>query len=149
VLTAISMMADEETPQHLEDVPTAEIEGGGGGGEGSTEVDVAGYKISMADKQMPLVGIFFAAIILVIAMTTGLGKEHTFYGYGISVGAVSMFFSAVGIVFTLGGLKDSPAVSVMAKFNNYFLALWTFLGGLILTFWGPFQVTGNGYFAGK
>lgn len=133
--------------EQLEEIPAEQWETEGGqGAAGGTEV--GGYKIDIAEKQLPLVGIMLSSVILIIAMTTPMGRSKAqYYGYGVSVGAIALAFSFAGLVMTLNTFRDSQSAGQFSKFNNYFLVVWNFLGALILTFWGPFLNTSNGYFA--
>jgi len=61
-----------------------------------------------------------------------------------------MIFSFAGLVMTAISRTDEDNVSTLHKIahaNNHFLFVWCFVGAILLTFSGPFQQTGNGYFA--
>jgi len=125
---------------------------GGGEGEGAAgdnkrtrSITVAGVHLS--HRQVPLIGIFIASIVLIVAVTTIRidGWTGGWYGYSVSVGAVSLVLSFIGLLLTLK--EDSQAMVKAGDYNNSFLLAWNLAGAVALTFWGAFQTTGNGYFA--
>lgn len=108
---------------------------------GNDGVTVAGFHITNA--QLPMIGTFFSALILLVAILVG-GKSLKNYEYTISVAAVAMFFSLLGFLLTSCRKDNDDKTS---QFNGIFLFLWCFIGACVLTFNGPFKITGNGYFA--
>lgn len=112
--------------------------------KGGVSAGVGKYKVHIADKQLPMVGMLFSGMVFLIAIAT-LGKGAKYWAYGISLGSVTMFFSIVGVLLAMKQeLNDK-----VGMFNAYFLFLWCFIGACIFTFAGPivFRVTSNGYFA--
>lgn len=114
---------------------------------------------------------FIAAIVLLIAMTTYgpctapellrslLGCPN--YEYGIAVAVIAMVFSSIALGLTfkrewydkklftvpeIGSIPSAGAVSV-GYLISIFLFVWWIIGTSVLTFQGPFIVTGNGFFA--
>lgn len=108
--------------------------------EENKRVTVGGVSVSYA--QLPMIGMFFSAIILLVAILVG-GSRLKNYEYTISVAAVAMFFSLLGFLLTC----KEDLNGKISEFNGYFLFLWCFIGACIITFDGPFKVTSNGYFA--
>jgi hypothetical protein len=107
-------------------------------------VGVGKFNMHVSDRQLPLVGVFSAAMVLLIAVCVS-AKGAKNYAYGISVAVVAMFFSLLG--FMLLTLADNLNNAKFANWNYYFLSIWCSVGAFILTFSGPFTVTSNGYFA--
>jgi hypothetical protein len=110
--------------------------------DSGVHVGVGKYKVHVSDKQLPHVGVFFAATVLLIAACVS-AQGLKYYKYSISVAAVAMFFSALGFGLTFNDELNEQ----VGKFNSYFLVLWCFIGACILTFSSPFTSTDNGYFA--
>jgi hypothetical protein len=102
-------------------------------------------KIHVTDAQVPMVLMFFCAVILLVAVVVGYNGRlaDARYGYSVAVPSVSMVLSAVGFGLTFSDEKNAT----LGKYNAHFLFLWNFIGACILTFGGPFTQTGNGYFA--
>jgi len=91
------------------------------------------------------VGIFFSAIVLLIALVNGDGlSEHKYYKYGVAVASIAMILSAGGFA-AFRMMRESSEHLLL--YNNYLLFVWNFIGAAFLTFGGPFAQTGNGYFA--
>eukprot|EP00566_Odontella_aurita_P021730 CAMPEP_0113559956 /NCGR_PEP_ID=MMETSP0015_2-20120614/19175_1 /TAXON_ID=2838 /ORGANISM="Odontella" /LENGTH=217 /DNA_ID=CAMNT_0000461631 /DNA_START=153 /DNA_END=803 /DNA_ORIENTATION=- /assembly_acc=CAM_ASM_000160 len=129
-------MPDEEAPP--EEAPAqGEEKGGVSAGYGK-------YKVHIAQKQLPLVGMLFSGMVELIAISV-IGRSAKYWAYGISLGAVAMSFAIIGLLLSLSKRLNDK----VGMFNSYFLFLWCFIGALVMTFWGPprFQVTSNGYFA--
>lgn len=99
-------------------------------------------KIHVSDAQVPMVGMFFCGLILLVAVLVP-GKGLKFWAYGVSVASVAMVFALIGFGLTFSEDLNEK----VGKFNAIFLFLWCFIGACILTFSGPFLTTGNGYFA--
>jgi hypothetical protein len=132
----------------MEDMEEEEIEGGAVVEFPKLESEEGGGMhvgpFEMSGEQVPFIGCFFAAMVLVVAMTTKTGiTDHDYYGYGISVAVIAMFFSLVGFAFTKIDMGEK-----LPMYNKYLLFLWTFIGACFLTFErGPFPKSSNGYFA--
>jgi hypothetical protein len=139
------MMDDDESVEIENKAPDVEVPDEPATGEaakGGVSVGVGKYKVHVSDVQLPLVGIFFAGTVLLIAVCVGAeGKKY--YEYAMSVAAVTMVFSFLGLALTF---KEDLNTEV-GVYNNYFLFLWNFVGACFITFSSPFTVTGNGYFA--
>lgn len=114
----------------------------GASAQSGVDVGVGKFKIHVSDRQLPLVGVFFAGMVLLIAVCVS-AQGVKYYSYGISVAVVAMFFSLLGFMLTF----DDNLNDKFAKWNYYFLLVWCFIGACILTFSSPFTVTSNGYFA--
>lgn len=101
-------------------------------------------KVHISDAQVPMVLMFFCAIILLVAvLVPGKYGNQRRWAYSVSVASVSMFFSLVGFCLTF----SSDLNEKIGKYNAYFLFVWNFVGACVLTFGGPFLTTSNGYFA--
>lgn len=97
----------------------------------------------ISDVQLPLFLMLASSTVLLIAVTTwqmGIKWRE----YAISVPAVTMCLSFIGIVLTFV-MKDNYAT--YGKYLNQLLFVWNFVGACFLTFSSPFTTTGNGYFA--
>lgn len=90
---------------------------------------------------LPAVGIFCSSIVLLLAtINSKSDMTAAMKGYANTVSAVSMIMSFSLII----KIKEIEMASMVIK---YFLFVWSFTGGCILTFGiGPFSKTGNGYF---
>ena len=102
---------------------------------------------SDASGQVPLpyAGIMVCAAILLVALVSSNKQtSHKNYEYGIAVASVAMCFSFLGSVVSY---VNKPGTQQVLMYNNIFLFLWNFIGAGILTFSGPFDITGNGYFS--
>jgi hypothetical protein len=97
-----------------------------------------------ASDQLALIGGFFSALVLLVAVLTDDNVTKKYENYGISLAVITMFFALVGF-----GLSKKPmGKPEIPSYINYFLFLWNFLGACIMTFGdGPFLHTSNGYFA--
>jgi hypothetical protein len=100
--------------------------------------------VEVASDQLALIGGFFSALILLVAVLTDDFVTKKYENYGISLAVITMFFALVGF-----GLSKKPmGKPEIPSYINYFLFLWNFLGACIMTFGdGPFLWTSNGYFA--
>lgn len=94
----------------------------------------------ISDVQLPLFLMLASSTVLLIAVTTwqmGIKWRE----YAISVPAVTMCLSFIGIVLTFV-MKDNYAT--YGKYLNQLLFVWNFVGACFLTFSSPFTTTGNG-----
>ncbi|CAB9513963.1 expressed unknown protein [Seminavis robusta] len=124
-------MADHE--EELDDVTPEQ--------EAAQSEDQAEYLKSQSS--MNYAGIIASSIILLVSLTAGGSFEgHRYYGYGIAVASIAMIVSVAG--WFLATRVAGQAQNVV--YINYFLFAWNFIGAAFLTFGGPFDVTGNGYF---
>mmetsp|Transcript_871 Transcript_871/g.1800 ORF Transcript_871/g.1800 Transcript_871/m.1800 type:complete len:295 (+) Transcript_871:95-979(+) len=112
-------------------------------GGGGMSLDVAGIHVN--EKQLPHVGAFITALVLLVALTIGDRNADT-YEYGVVVAAVTLFVGLVGAVYHFKWSKPAGEDTIGSALA-YFLFAWTFVGACVLTFRGPFEITGNGYFA--
>jgi len=130
------MMTDEKDDTKADDVeeqPEATT---------TEESGVTMGKLHVSEAHVPMVGMFFCGLILLVAVLAR-GKNLTNWAYGIAVASVAMVFALVGFFLTFSQELNEKA----GKFNAAFLFAWCFIGACILTFKGPFITTGNGYFA--
>jgi hypothetical protein len=98
-------------------------------------------EVTMENGILPVLGVFCTAVIL-LAATINYSSSMTLsmLNYAKSLASISMIISFV----LLARIKQLRAASI---FIRYFLFLWSFVGGCVLTFgFGPFAHTGNGYF---
>lgn len=105
------------------------------------KTQIMGTDMTMDNGMLPAVGVFCSSIVLLLA-TINAKSDMTasMKGYANTVAAISMILSLTLLAKT----KQTEMVLVPIK---YFLFVWSFTGGCILTFGtGPFSKTGNGYF---
>ena len=131
------MMTDETDENKDVEVQEESTEAAAESGSGMT---MAGLHV--ADHQLPMVGMFFFGLIVLIAVLSP-GRGIRYWAYGVSLASVAMVFALVGFFVTLNTELNDTA----GKFIAAFLFLWCFIGACIMTFAGPFTMTGNGYFA--
>lgn len=108
-------------------------------------VRVGGFSVSQL--QLPFAGMFFSAMVLIIAVNTPSSAKGTrkYWEYGNALAAVTMFFSLLGFLMAM---KNEGKVKTAGRINAIFLFLWCFVGACLMTFGqGPFLVTSNGYFS--
>ena len=111
-------------------------------------VSVAQAKEASHGVTGPLFSLFATSIIVVVAISTeGLGSDNQQKGesiYALVVACLSIFL-ALGLIKKVdldNGQADMLAFGVLACFA----ILWIVAASLV-TFKGPFTLTGNGYFA--
>lgn len=125
---------DAVEPEVIEVQPTEEKTNGG---------------MKMADlakgSLLPYVGVLFSGMVLLIALTTDGNSvdNHKYYEYGIAIAVIAMVFALVGWGLAHTNLGEGK----LCMYNNYFLFAWCFIGACFMTFGGPFEFTGNGYFS--
>lgn len=139
-------MADEENMDTVpveetkEDTPVVADEAA------AKTTTVGGVIVEIDEVQMPLVIVFVASIILLVA--TGAIYNWWWFDsyskYAISVSSISLSISAICL------LMHKFACSMYEKLGKNLCLLnftWSFVGACFLTFKGPFEATSNGYFA--
>jgi hypothetical protein len=99
--------------------------------------------------QLPMAGVFFSAIIFLIAVTSqgGPGKGSGYFIYGIILSVIAMICALMALGFSHKPdlVQDKPDIP---RHLNHFLLTWNFVGACLMTFGsGPFVITSNGYFS--
>jgi hypothetical protein len=95
----------------------------------------------LGQSSLAYVGVLFSAMVMLIALTAGGTLAGTqYYGYGIALAAFAMAFSLAGWLLA----AKVPGQAQTVKYLNYLIFAWCFIGACIMTFLGPFRVTGNG-----
>jgi hypothetical protein len=113
---------------------------------GEHEYTVGSYTVLITDRQLPYLGQLIAAIILVVAIS--LPTEAKNYGYGLTVGILSILFSGFGLfLINKPTLHDQQLMTLpiigpcnIGKCINLFLVVWWGIAAGVLTFNGPFTV---------
>eukprot|EP00457_Paulinella_chromatophora_P005585 gb/GEZN01005602.1/.p1 GENE.gb/GEZN01005602.1/~~gb/GEZN01005602.1/.p1 ORF type:complete len:339 (+),score=56.47 gb/GEZN01005602.1/:60-1076(+) len=86
-----------------------------------------------------------ASVVELFAASSPCSKYCSgLHGYALAVGIFSVTVTGISILFAKFG---SPLDKEKTKYVASFLVIWWTLGAFILTFLGPFETTGNGYFA--
>jgi hypothetical protein len=107
---------------------------------GSHHIQVGNFDMNIENEKIPLVGVAASAIVLIIAVGIGYVKRHL-KEYGFTIGAIAL-------IIAIFGLFKSHLLGAHSIHLNYFLFVWCFIGACIMTGPdGPFNETGNGYFA--
>ena len=128
------VVGDEETAE--DQPPASAVPPSGGGGKMSLNVTIS-------DLQLPLVMMFSASTVQLIAVMTWKATSIKWREYAISVPSVGMGLAAVGLLMTL----KEDLYKEHGKWLNQFLFVWNFIGACFLTFSSPFVFTGNVSFA--
>lgn len=97
-------------------------------------------ELHIAQHQIPFFLIIAAAIVLLICSIQLSANK----AYAIIVACVAMAVAFCALLLTY--MKEDQW-KIVCPYVVVFLLLWNSTGTCILTFDGPFQVTGNGYFA--
>jgi Na+/glutamate symporter len=116
----------------VDDEENAEDKPSGGGGN-------MNLNVTISDLQLPLVIMFSASTIQLIAVMTWKVSEIKWREYAISVPSVGMGLTAVALVMTF----FEKFYREHGKWFNQFLFVWNFVGACFLTFSSPFIFTGN------
>jgi hypothetical protein len=134
--TKISVKTDAEA-QHT----TASLsENNENQGQNQKHIQVGKYDVNIDNDKLPLVGVAASAIVLIIAVGVGYVKKHI-KEYGFTIGSVALIIALLGLI-------PNDAVGRYSLYLNYFLFIWCFVGACVMTGAdGPFDETGNGYFA--
>jgi hypothetical protein len=128
--------------EEIEGQPTGQEAGEKKSGEAGGGMKLPAVLTNMS--VLPYAGVLFSGMVLVIALTTGpqYVEDHKYYEYGVAVAAVAMIFAVIGWGLAHTNLGEGK----FSIYNNYFLFAWGFFGACFMTFGGPFEFTGNGYF---
>jgi hypothetical protein len=111
--------------------------------DGGYATEVGKFHFEVEAKQVPLVGLFLASFVFMIAAIARKGPLGRWYGYALSIGIVGMFLALVDMVL----LKYKSEVD--QKYSSYLNLLWSVVGAVLMTFGeaGKFTETGNGTYA--
>jgi hypothetical protein len=111
--------------------------------DGRKHFVVGEYDIAVPSNKVPLLGVMASSAVLFIAVLVKklLDTRQNYGRYGIALSVVSFVIAFVSLVMPV---KCTFVINLL----NYFLFAWNFVGACIFTFnGGPFESTGNGYFA--
>eukprot|EP00567_Pseudictyota_dubia_P007431 CAMPEP_0197441092 /NCGR_PEP_ID=MMETSP1175-20131217/7447_1 /TAXON_ID=1003142 /ORGANISM="Triceratium dubium, Strain CCMP147" /LENGTH=87 /DNA_ID=CAMNT_0042971319 /DNA_START=126 /DNA_END=385 /DNA_ORIENTATION=+ len=76
--------------------------------ESGYSAGIGKYKVHIAQKQLPHLGMMFSGMVFLIAICV-LGRGAKYWEYGVALGSVTMFFSIVGLVLALKSEWNSVA----------------------------------------
>jgi len=111
-------------------------------------------KIETNKQTGPYIGQFVAASVLLISLIVS-PLRLAYHAYSISAAVIAMVFSMLGIYFYkkrnigtrhLATLPLLGAVN-LENANDMFIFIWWIFATVVLTFFGPFEETSNGFFA--
>ena len=125
------MNEDDKKEKAMADVVVGDEETADGGG--------GKVAINISDLQQPLVLMFLASTVQLIAVMTWTVSPIRWREYAISVPSVGMGLAAVGLLMTL----KEDLYKEHGKWLNQFLFVWNFIGACFLTFSSPFVLTTN------
>ena len=108
--------------------------------------------LSLDTIQLCFLGKIFCAVVLLLVMILIVGKNGTYYGYGMAVAIVAMIVAFLGLVLYSARYDDYGRQTISSitcgSILCKLLVLWWFIAAIVLTFGsGPFASTSNGYFA--
>lgn len=126
------VVGDEEIAEDQPPASAVPPASGGGGGK-------MALNVTISDLQLPLVMMFAASAVQLIAVMTWKATSIKWREYAISVPSVGMGLAAVGLLMTL----KEDLYKAHGKWLNQFLFVWNFIGACFLTFSSPFVFTGN------
>jgi hypothetical protein len=107
--------------------------------QAATAEDQAQYVLDQST--LAYAGVLVSAIVLIISLTASGDLSQTkYWAYGISLGSLAMAFSLAGWLLAV----KIPGQAKNVMYLNYLIFLWCFIGACIMTFGGPFLITGNG-----
>jgi hypothetical protein len=130
--TRINVKNDTEAPYHKQDENQGKKQ----------HIQVGNFDVDIDNDKLPLVGVAGSALILIIAVGIGYVKKHL-KEYGFTIGSVAFIIALLGLI-----PNDTVSASPYSSYLNHFLFVWCFIGACIMTGPdGPFDETGNGYFA--
>ncbi|KAG7362055.1 hypothetical protein IV203_025721 [Nitzschia inconspicua] len=109
---------------------------------GRVAADIGKFHLEVDAKQLPLAGFFMASFIFMVAAIAQKTFLDNWYAYAVTIGVIGMVLALVGLAL----LKYKTEFD--QKYLGYVMLVWSIVGACLMTFGsGPFQATGNGYFA--
>lgn len=109
--------------------------------KGQKHIKVGNYDVNIDDDKLPLVGVAVSSVVLLIAVAIGQVHPKHLREYGYAIGIVALIISLIGLI-------PNDVIGRYGLYLNYALFIHCFVGACILTSGdGPFDETGNGYFA--